>query len=377
MDQLERSAVSRAQAALNIAAGGAAEQSSGAGEFVALARALALADGDPLQAQQRALLSFGCSRAHEILKAAVGGGTTSDATWAGALAPYRSISNGFIESLKSISAFDAIVPFARSMPLRTQIAAVTVGAVGGAVSAGMPTLLTKLALSAPTLEVLKALSVVVLTDALLRNPSGAAMALVSRELRGAVSTTTNTAFFDAIRDGASTVVSTGTSPAESYADIRLALAELELGATSTLFLAVPAARLARLSTITTTDGLRAFPDLTPTSGTIAGIRVLPVDVLTQTVAGSPETARDVAVLLDADGLAVGNDVITLDVSGESALEFLDNPTNSPLLTGSPQTTTATTMTSLFQTGSKAIRAMRFFGAERIRSSVCVISAVEW
>jgi hypothetical protein len=48
-------------------------------------------------------------RVQTILKAAVAAGTTTDANWASALTPYRSVIAAFVESLRSSSVFYRIL----------------------------------------------------------------------------------------------------------------------------------------------------------------------------------------------------------------------------------------------------------------------------
>ena len=62
-------------------------------------------------------------RVVDVLRAAVSAGTTTDATWAAPLVAYQAISAGFLESLKSASAFQAILSAGafRVVPFRLRV----------------------------------------------------------------------------------------------------------------------------------------------------------------------------------------------------------------------------------------------------------------
>ena len=84
------------------------------------------------------------------------------------------------------------------------------------------------------------------------------------------------------------------------------------------------------------------------------------------VAGSPVSGEgEMMILANAPEILVADDgQITIDASREASLEMLDNPTNSSAAE------TPTTMVSMFQTNSVAIRAVRFINWKK-RRSFCV------
>src|SRR6202035_4835601 len=100
--------------------------------------------------------------------AAVSGGTISDATWAGALVAYQTVSAGFVESLRSISAYDAMLPNLRRIPPFTRAAIVTAGASGALTAEAKWKVISRLQLTADNIAPLKALAVLVITEELLR-----------------------------------------------------------------------------------------------------------------------------------------------------------------------------------------------------------------
>ena len=126
-----------------------------------------------------------------------------------------------------------------------------------------------------------------------------------------------------------------------------------------------------------TSGVFAFPDMTVQGGTIGGVRVIPSDSLPQLAAGSPTILRDVALVVDADGIVFDDLAMTLDTSTSATIEMSTTPTQSSTLTGSPQVPHAANLVSLYQSNAAAIKATRWFGVEAFRASVIVLSGVAW
>src|SRR5262245_49046231 len=84
------------------------ESASRAGEFVQLARALALADvadGGLAGAAQRLEANRGSPRVVECLRSAVAAGTT--AAWSD-LVPYQALADGFLQTVARASVFEAL-----------------------------------------------------------------------------------------------------------------------------------------------------------------------------------------------------------------------------------------------------------------------------
>lgn len=133
-----------------------------------------------------------------VLKSAVQAGTTSDPEWAGALTEHAQIAQGFLASLREFSAFDQALTdgsFLR-VPLRTRVSIVTTAAAGALVGQGDPKPLTKLALADQQLALRKVVSIVAVTEELVRSVEAAALALIENELRRAVATKSDETFLD-------------------------------------------------------------------------------------------------------------------------------------------------------------------------------------
>jgi hypothetical protein len=96
-------------------------------------------------------------------------------------------------------------------------------------------------------------------------------------------------------------------------------------------------------------------------------------VITSQYAASGATFGNMIVAIDTSNVALAQDPgVTVDVSGEASLQMLDNPTNNSA------TGTATTMVSMFQTNSLAIRAEQFIHWVKLRSTAVVfMDDVNW
>ena len=111
-------------------------------------------------------------------------------------------------------------------------------------------------------------------------------------------------------------------------------------------------------------GNQAFPGMTPQGGTLDGV---PVRV-SQYLANNGGSGGAPFILVDESEIWLADDgSVTLDASEQASLQMDDAPTNS-----SSATVTATSMVSMWQTNSIAMRAERFiwWGARRS-------GAVQW
>lgn len=296
-------------------------------------------------------------RVETVLRAAVDAGTTADPGWAGSLVDYRQIAAGFIEGLRSVSAFDAMLPFARRLPLRTALAIVTATASGSTVAEGALKPITRLTLAAGGLEPQKATSIVVVSDELLRFGFSAAVDLLNAELRGGVSASTNQKFLSDLADGIVPVSSTG----DPLADLRAALAVVSTQGTSRSFWIVSPAVAVQLATYSGSDGKPAFPTMTPNGGNIQGVSVLVSDQVPE------DTNGPQSLIVDASQLALGDEVVTLRSTRQGDLVMDSAP-------GSGEQE----VVSMFQTNSAALLAERWFGSQRLRdSAVHVISGADY
>lgn len=330
-------------------------------DFVSYAKCLMLANGHLETIMTTDHKKHLTDRAGVILKAAIAAGTTTSPEWAGRLVSYQTMASAFVESLRSISVFDAMLPNMRRVPLNTILVVVTSSIEGSGPNEGQAKPVSQMNLSAPTLDASKAIALIVVSDELLQGTDIAAQELLHAEMSKGVSAATNRKFLAGVTSGAPGFVSSGSTPAAIYADIAKLGKAVSVTGTSKLYLVVDPAAAVSLSFMTTTDGLLAFPDMTPNGGAIGGVPTLVSDDLPQDSSGST------VAMLDADSIAAGDMTITLKGSRHATLQMSTTPGEGP----QPQV-------CMFQTGSHALLAERWYGFERVRSTgAAILTGVEW
>ena len=120
-----------------------------------------------------------------------------------------------------------------------------------------------------------------------------------------------------------------------------------------------------LAMMTNPLGQAEFNGMTMTGGTLNGMPVIASDYITK--------AMNIVVLVNASDIFVADDGdIAIDASREASLEMSDAPT------GDSITPTGTSLVSMFQTNTVAIRAERIINWIRGRSqSVAYLTSADW
>jgi HK97 family phage major capsid protein len=294
----------------------------------------------------------------DLIERAAVGLTAADSDTA-ALAAARGVTVNFIPLLRNQSVFYRILGdslFVR-VPLQTRIAAATGNASAFVVNEGAVSPLGGLTLDqAVVLEPLKAVGLVVLSDALLAAAGTAGEAFLSRELRRAVAGVVDEKFLDVISGDLMPLESSGSDADAAVADIRSLLAAVEPKAESKL-LFVMSPNVCRGASCLFSDGF-VFPQMSPTGGSMLGIPAMACDAL----------APGTAVLLDGSGIAGESDFITVETSKDTTIQMRNDASSD----GENQTI------SLWQSNLVGILARVFFGCRRLRdNAVAVMSGVEW
>lgn len=160
------------------------------------------------------------------------------------------------------------------------------------------------------------------------------------------------------------VASQGDTAAQVLATVNSACALLDLRQGSSLVLLVELSTCASLSTLTTTDGSIAFPNLHATLGgeLSTGIRVIPIgpDQLP-----AEDSDGKFCMLFDADGFLVNKGGIFLDRSKAATIELSDSPDGEGAIV------------NMFQADGVALKITRTFSVEQIRTNVVQITGVNW
>jgi hypothetical protein len=201
------------------------------------------------------------------------------------------------------------------------------------------------------LEPIKSVAQCVISKELARAASSEAHALIARQLSQAVATSTDLEFFNLILASISPTSSAGGDVKGVRSDLTTALDALSTGADSKIFFVVSSSTAKRLSVMGDTVGGSAFPDMSPSGGSIGNTPTLVSD-------GLPS---NYLVALDASQIAVGAEPGMNLSTSEQALVAADSSPDSPPVAG-------TVMTSLWQSDLIAIMTERFWGAERLRTT---------
>ena len=328
-------------------------------DFVVFARHIAASRGDLLSAATVAEHEGSSPVVVSALKAAVAAGTTTDSTWAAPLSPFGQTISAFIASLRSASAFDAMLPAMKQTPLRTRTVAASAGIAGHVVGEGATTALSSLSLATGTLSQLKAIALVAISNELAMVAGEEGIAFLDRELRAAVAAVTDVSFVGILTAAASSSASSGTTAPAVLADFAAALGAIATTAESRLYALTSAPTAKALAFKVATTGELAFPQMTPSGGSIGGVTVLVTDAVSNSV-----------IVADAAAIVANGGTITVDESRQATIQFSTTP-DSPA-------TASTVAQSLWQSNMTGIRAIRWFGAEVARSgAVAAITGVAY
>lgn len=264
------------------------------------------------------------------------------------------MSNAFLQSLRTLSLFEAMRPFSPEVPFSTKIVVVTSGATGSTVNEAMVKPISKVGLTAADTDLQKSLAIVVLTEELLRSAS---ITLFQTELQRAVAAAVDSAFITKITTGISPTTSNGGTSIAILQDLDAGLAALSLDAGSKVFCATSPTIMKNLVFKTTSTGERAFPELSVNGGNLSGVEFFP----TAGVSGQ-------FVFFDATQIAHCQRGIELDVARYASVQMDTAP-------DSPQTA-STPLISLWQNNMVGVKATRWWDAQRLRdNAVSVIGSV--
>ncbi|WP_436873714.1 phage major capsid protein [Kosakonia sacchari] len=345
--------------------------------FARFAKALAAANGSRSEALEIARKQYpDDSKLHHVLKAAVGAGTTTDPTWAGALVEYQEYAQDFVEFLRPQTIIGRFgqgnIPALRQVPFNIRIPAQTSGGSANWVGQGKAKPLTKLDFESITFAFAKVAAIAVLTDELIRFSNPAADALVRNALAEAVIARLDTDFINpskaeaagispaSITNGIVATPSTGNPDDDAAAAFGVFVAA-NLQPNGAVWLMSSTTALA-LSMRKNTLGQKEYPEMTLLGGTFQGLPV----IVSQYVG-------NLLVLVNAPDIYLADDGgVAVDMSREASLEMESDPT------GDSITPTGTELVSMFQTNSVAIRAERWINWKRRRTAaVAVISGVNY
>jgi len=272
------------------------------------------------------------------------------------------------------------VPALRSVMFNTPIVTQTGGGAGYWVGEGKAKPLTSFNFSRTTLPPTKVANICALTDESIRFSNPKSDIIVRDSLAQALRERLDIDFIDpakaavagvspaSITNGAATVVSSGDDADDIRLDIRSLYAKFAAAnnPVSSGVWIMSSNNAVALAMMTNPLGQPEFGSMTMSGGSLNGMPVIASDYITK--------AMNIVVLVNASDIFVADDGdIQIDASREASLEMSDAPAhNSTTPTG------ATSLVSMFQTNTVAIRAERIINWMRGRTqSVAYLTSADW
>ena len=171
-----------------------------------------------------------------VMKAAVAAGTTTDATWAGPLAPVQPLVGAFLEYLRPLTIVDR-VPGLRRVPANVAVPVQTGGGVYGWIGQNAPAPVTSLAFATTTLGLTKAGGIVYFTEELARAATVDMAVVVRNDLATGLAAYLDVEFVNparapvantspgSITNGVTPIAPSGTTTAALKADVGALMAQ--------------------------------------------------------------------------------------------------------------------------------------------------------
>ena len=157
-----------------------------------------------------------------------------------------------------------------------------------------------------------------------------------------------------ILNGVSPVAASGTDSAALRTDVQALFANwiaANLDPSKGVWIMPPTQALA-ISLMLNPLGQQVYPGINLQGGELFGLPV--ITSMSAKLGGSPTVGNIIALLNAPEILLADDGQVTISTSSEASIQMLDNPTNE-----STGATIPTTVVSMFQTNSLAIKAVRF------------------
>jgi HK97 family phage major capsid protein len=314
----------------------------------------------------------------QVLKAAVAAGDTTTSGWASELVYNQNLAAEFVEYLRPMTILGKLN--LRRIPFNVRMGQQNGTASGYWVGQGAPIPMSKPGFTSQSLGQAKCAGLVAIDEELARSSSPSAELLVRDDLAGTISTFLDVQFVDpnvaavanvspaSVTNGVSAVTATGTAAANLRTDLATLLksmADADQDISDCVWIMTPNQAL-QISLMLNSLGLPLYPEMGVNGGKLLGIPVITSN--SANIPGSPNSGCMIILVNQREVFLADDGQVTVDVSREASIQMLDNPTNTS--TGS---TTATSMVSMFQTHSLALRATRFINwAKRRTTAVAYI-----
>jgi HK97 family phage major capsid protein/HK97 family phage prohead protease len=309
-----------------------------------------------------------------LMKAAVGAGTTQDATYASPLIAFNVLAAEFIEILRPLTIIGRIPGLTR-VPFNIKIPRETASATVGWVGEDAPKPVSKGAFDSITMTWAKAAGICVLTEELVRFSNPAAETVVQNQLTRQMAQFLDRQFIDptvaaitnvspaSITNGVTPVTASGTTMAAFRADARALLNSMliqnfQLG--NGVWIGGQQQAVGFATTLTSL-GIQIYPGMTGNGGTLLGYPYIASENLPAT-GGSPADGYPLIFAIPSEILLADDGQTLIDVSREASVQMDTAPDSPP--------TAATPVVSFWQMNYVGIRAERWINWAK-RRAACV------
>jgi HK97 family phage prohead protease len=363
-------------------------------EFARIVKVTALAMKNPRwrETEIAAAMYGSDSEVAAYFKAAVPGGTSLSPNWASNLiSPEGAAAAAFLEYLRPATILGKFgqggVPSLNEVPFRAPLVSETGAGAAWWVGEGAAKPVTQGAFARTNLPPTKLANICVLSMELVRDSSPKADVVIRNMLRAAIVQEQDYAFISpansgttnikpaSITNGADTVASSGDDTAAIILDIRSLFAKFTAANNppSSGVWIMSSKSASALSMMQNALSQPSFPTVSMTGGSLSGMPIIVSDVIGRAGPNSQTAVPEIVVLVNArDIFMAQDDGIQIDQSDQVSLQMDDAPTMTSA------TPTGTSVVSMWQTNSIAIRAEHAIGWMKGRTSgVTYLTGVGW
>jgi HK97 family phage major capsid protein len=298
-----------------------------------------------------------------IAKAAIGAGTTTDATWASPLVAFTVMASEFIELLRPATIIGRI-PGLRRVPFNIQMPRATAGTTMGWVGENAPKPVSNMSFETVTLRWAKAAGIVILTDELVRFSNPAAEAIVRQDMIDAMANFLDRQFVDpsvaavtnvspaSITNGVTAVHRSGTNQAAFAADVQTLLTVFLNNNISTVggVWIMSQRQALAFSLMINALGQPFYPTVTAEGGTLLGYPVVASENI-PSVGGSPADGTPIIFAVAREIMLADDGQVVIDASNQASVQMDSAPDSPP--------TASTSLVSLWQMNMTGLRAERW------------------
>jgi ATP-dependent protease ClpP protease subunit len=312
--------------------------------------------------------------AQHIQMTAIEGGDTTTSGWASEWVYNQNLVGEFIDLLRPMTVIGKLGGL-RRVPFNVRVSGADSGSTSYWVGQGKAIPVSKMNAIEVTLGIAKAAGLVVLTEELVRSSDPSAEMKVRDDLLGSITEFLDRQFLDptvaavsnvspaSITNGVTDLTPTGTTLATLRADIQTLFKNfinVNDDPTTATWIMDTGQALA-ISMMQNALGQNEFPGLTINGGTFAGLPVVVSN--SANVAGSPDSGRMIILAKQSD-IMIAEGGLEIDASREASVEMSDVPTGD----AAAGTAGTTSLVSMFQSKSVAVRATRFVNWKKKRST---------